>query len=48
MKIELDAKRFSEGIGDFDVGHILTDAEGSEIEIVNNHRAFLRWFTRGI
>ena len=34
MKIELDATRFSEGVGDFDVGHILTDAEGSEIEIV--------------
>ena len=34
MKIELDAKRFSEGVGDFDIGHILTDAEGSEIEIV--------------
>ena len=34
MMIELDATRFSEGVGDFDIGHILTDAEGSEIEIV--------------
>ena len=34
MMIELDATRFSEGIGDFEIGHILTDAEGSEIEIV--------------
>ena len=34
MKIELDATRFSGGVGDFEIGHILTDAEGSEIEIV--------------
>ena len=34
MKIELDATRFSEGVGDFDIGHILMDAEGSEGEIV--------------
>ena len=34
MRIELDATRFSEGVGDFEIGHILMDAEGSEVEIV--------------
>ena len=35
MKIELDATRFSGGVGDFDIGHILTDTEGNpEIEII--------------
>ena len=35
MRIELDAKRFSCGVGDFEIGHILTDTEGTEIEIIN-------------
>ena len=34
MKIELDATRFSEGVGVFDVGCVLRDHEGTEIEIV--------------
>ena len=34
MKIELDARRFSEGWGVFDVGCVLRDHEGREIEIV--------------
>ncbi|MCY3743620.1 MAG: hypothetical protein OXH00_21615 [Candidatus Poribacteria bacterium] len=35
MKIELDATRFDEGVGDFDIGHVLRDSEGTEIKIVN-------------
>lgn len=27
MKIELDASRFDEGVGDFDIGHILFDTQ---------------------
>ena len=34
MRIELTPERFDEGIGDFDVGHVLKDTEGTEIEIV--------------
>ena len=35
MRIELDATRFSEGVGVFDVGCVLRDHEGNpEIEIV--------------
>jgi len=34
MRIELDATRFSGGVGDFEIGHVLTDTEGTEIEIV--------------
>ena len=35
MKIELAQTHFSGGVGDFDIGHVLTDTEGNpEIEIV--------------
>ena len=35
MKIELTPERFDEGVGVFDVGCVLKDTEGKEIEIVN-------------
>ena len=35
MKLELAQTHFSGGVGDFDIGHVLTDAEGNpEIKIV--------------
>ena len=34
MRIELDARHFSEGYGVFDVGCVLKDSEGVEIEII--------------
>ena len=34
MKIELSQTRFSEGVGVFDVGCVLRDTEGTEIEII--------------
>ena len=34
MKLELAQSRFGEGVGDFDVGCVLRDSEGTEIEIV--------------
>ena len=34
MKLELEQSRFGEGVGDFDVGCVLRDTEGAEIEIV--------------
>ena len=34
MKLELAQTHFSGGIGDFDIGHVLTDTEGTEIKIV--------------
>ena len=34
MKIELAQTRFSEGVGVFDVGCVLRDTEGTEVEIV--------------
>ena len=34
MKLELSQSRFDGGVGDFEVGHVLTDTEGTEIEIV--------------
>ena len=35
MKIELAQTHFSGGVGDFDIGHVLTDTEGNpEIKIV--------------
>ena len=35
MRIELDATRFSEGVGDFDIGHILFDTQAQrQVEIV--------------
>ena len=34
MKLELAQTHFSGGIGDFEIGHVLTDTEGTEIKIV--------------
>ena len=34
MKLELAQTHFSGGVGDFDIGHVLTDTEGTEIKIV--------------
>ena len=35
MRIELDASRFDEGVGDFDIGHILFDTQTQrQVEIV--------------
>ena len=34
MKLELAQTHFSGGVGDFDIGHVLTDTEGTEIEII--------------
>ena len=34
MRIELAPENFDCGVGDFDIGHVLTDTEGTEIEIV--------------
>lgn len=35
MRIELDASRFDEGVGDFDIGHILFDTQAQrQVEIV--------------
>ena len=34
MRIELAPENFDHGVGDFDIGHVLTDTEGSEIEII--------------
>ena len=34
MRIELSPENFDHGVGDFDIGHVLTDTEGTEIEIV--------------
>ena len=34
MRIELAPENFDCGLGDFNIGHVLTDTEGTEIEIV--------------
>ena len=34
MRIELSPENFDHGVGDFDIGHVLTDTEGTEIKIV--------------
>ena len=34
MQLELAQTHFSGGVGDFEIGHLLTDTEGSEIEII--------------
>ena len=34
MRIELAPENFDCGVGDFEIGHVLTDTEGTEIEIV--------------
>ena len=35
MKLELAPENFDHGVGDFDIGHVLTDTEGNpEIKIV--------------
>ena len=34
MRIELAPENFDHGVGDFDIGHVLTDTEGTEIKIV--------------
>ena len=34
MKLELAPENFDHGIGDFEIGHVLTDTEGTEIKIV--------------
>ena len=34
MRIELAPENFDHGVGDFEIGHLLTDTEGSEIEII--------------
>ena len=34
MRIELAPENFDHGVGDFDIGHVLTDAEGTEIKVV--------------
>ena len=34
MKLELAPENFDHGVGDFDIGHVLTDAEGTEIKVV--------------
>ncbi len=34
MRIELAPENFDHGVGDFEIGHVLTDAEGTEIEVV--------------
>ena len=35
MRIELDATRFDEGVGDFDIGHILFDTQAQrQVEII--------------
>ena len=33
MRIELAPENFDHGVGDFDIGHVLTDTEGTEIKI---------------
>ena len=34
MQLELAQTHFSGGVGDFEIGHVLTDTEGTEIEII--------------
>ena len=34
MTIELSPERFSNGVGDFDIGHVLQDTEGTQITII--------------
>ena len=34
MRIELAPENFDHGVGDFDIGHVLRDTEGTEIKIV--------------
>ena len=34
MRIELAPENFDHGVGDFDIGHVLTDAEGTEVKVV--------------
>ena len=34
MKLELAPENFDHGVGDFEIGHVLTDTEGTEIKIV--------------
>ena len=34
MRIELAPENFDHGVGDFDIGHVLMDTEGTEIKIV--------------
>ena len=34
MRIELAPENFDHGVGDFEIGHVLTDAEGTEIKVV--------------